>query len=213
MCGRYEGENTETWKELHEIFNNFIPPPVQPDLFGKEIRPTNSYPVLLRGKAGDYKAIEARWWLIPSFFKGPIKEWKATTFNAKIEEAAEKPTFRGPWKTKHCLVPVSSFWEWSGEHPDDPKKKQRHCIRRADNQPMVLAGLWDYAVTEDGPVTSFTVLTRAAGGDMASLHTREPVLLDRDQWKPWVDCEPMPELAIPGAAGKLRPVPETRAYA
>jgi putative SOS response-associated peptidase YedK len=112
-----------------------------------------------------------------------------------------------------CHRYPSSFWEWSGEHPDDPKKKQRHCIRRGDNQPTVLAGLRDYAVTADGPVTSFTILTRAAGADMAPLHTREPVLLGRDQWKPWVDCEPMPELMTPTALGLLRPVVETRAYA
>lgn len=214
MCGRYEGENEETWRELHEIFDNFVPS--HADLFGREIRPTVNYPILIKTSAGTYEPVDARWWLIPSWHKGSIKDWKATTFNAKIEEAADKASFRGPWKNRHCLVPVSSFWEWTLDNPEAPKSKQtktRHSIRRGDNQHLVLAGLWDRANTADGEVASFTILTRAAGADMAALHTREPVALARDQWKPWMDCEPMPELATPGAPGLYRHTVESRVYA
>ncbi len=211
MCGRYEGPVDETWAELHDIFENFIPPPET--YAGRQLGPKDSYPVLTRERDGTYALADALWWLIPSFYKGTVKDWKATTFNAKIEEAFEKPSFRGPWKSKHCLIPVSSFWEWSGEHPENPKKKQRYCITRLDNQPMVLAGLWDRAQTADGEITSFTVLTRAAGPDMSPLHHREPVILGRDQWKPWMECQPMPELIAPAPAGALRPAVEQRDFA
>lgn len=214
MCGRFEGVN-ETWEELHELLSGFahFPKEIADVYAGREIRPTNKYPVIAKSKDETYQIIEARWWLVPGFFKGAVKEWKATTFNAKIEEAAEKPTFRGPWKSKHCLVAVHSFWEWSGEHPTEPKKKQRYCIRRGDNHPMVLAGLWDCANTADGEVTSFTILTRAPGVDMAVLHNREPVMLDPDQWRPWLACEPMPELRQSTKTGLYRPSLEDRSFA
>ena len=159
--------------------------------------------------------VEARWWLIPTMHRGPLKDWKYTTFNAKIEEAATKASFRGPWKSRHCLVPVKSFWEWMIDNPESPKSKQtktRYCITRGDNHPMVLAGLWEQAKLSDGEVTSFTILTRGNGPDMEGLHTREPVMLDPDQWKPWLDCQPMPDLASPTAPGRLRTAPEHRQY-
>ena len=180
---------------------------------GAEFRPTETYPIFIADGNGGYLVREARWWLIPAFWSKPIKEWRAPTFNARIEEAAEKPSFRGPWRSRHCLVPVASLWEWSGEHPEDRKKKQRHCITRGDNQPMILAGLWDHASTAEGEVTSFTILTRAARADMAPLHDREPVVLSRDQWKPWMECQSMPELITPAPQGLLRTAPEMRSFA
>lgn len=213
MCGRFEGVN-ETWAQLQELLGDFahLPPETAARYADREIRPTNKYLVLIRSAPESYELIEARWSLIPFFFKEGVKDWKATTFNAKIEEAAAKPSFRGPWKTKHCLVPVRSFWEWSGPHPNQPKKKQRYCITRGDNHPMVLAGLWDRASTADGEVSSFTILTRAPGDDMVNLHNREPVMLDPEQWKPWLDCAPMPELEQPTRAGLYRPLVEAREF-
>ena len=57
----------------------------------------------------------AHWWLIPSWHKGDLKEWKATTFNARIEDASVKPTFRAVWKYGRCLIPASGYYEWTGE--------------------------------------------------------------------------------------------------
>jgi len=223
MCGRFEGAN-ETWAQLRELLGDFahLPPETAARYADREIRPTNTYPILTKTDskptAGEnpYQVREARWWLIPGFFKGAVKEWKATTFNAKIEEAFEKPSFRSPWKSKHCLVPVDSFWEWKLLNPEAPKSKQikdRYCIRRGDNHPMVLAGLWDRATTAEGEVVSFTVLTRGNGPDMEGLHTREPIMLHPEEWRPWLDCEPMPELLTPTAAGLFRTAMETRSYA
>lgn len=218
MCGRFEGTN-ETWAQLYELLNDFahLPPETAERYAEREMRPTNTYPIVTKTKAGGYEVIEARWWLIPSMHRGPLKDWKYTTFNAKIEEAATKASFRGPWKSKHCLVPVKSFWEWKTDDPSAPKSKQtksRFCITRGDNHPMVLAGLWENAKLSEGDVTSFTIITRGNGADMEGLHSREPVMLNPEQWKPWLDCAEMPELLQPTQAGLFRVAPEGRtAYA
>jgi len=59
------------------------------------------------------------------------------------------------------------------------------------------AGLWDRAETSDGPVESFTIVTRAAGPDCAPYHTRQPVILDRANWETWLDLtrDPAPLIA------------------
>ncbi len=212
MCGRMKGADA-TWAEFHDMLSGFasFPPERAERYAGREIFPTNQYPIIV--KAGDNaEVIEARWWLVPFFHKAPVKDWKATTFNAKIEEAADKASFRGPWKSKHCLVHVSRFWEWKLNNPEAQKSKQtksRFNIGRSDNHSLVFAGLWDRATTADGEVTSFTVLTRKPGPEMAELHTREPVILDPEQWQPWLDCAPMPELVEPSRAGLVRYAPET----
>ena len=218
MCGRFEGQN-ETWQQLHELLSGFahLPAETAAQYADREIRPTNRYPVIRPAVGSGYEIIEARWGLIPYFWNKPIKEWKATTINATIEDVETKPSYKSAWKSKHCLVPVRSFWEWQTQNPEAPKAKQvktRYCITRADNHPMVFAGLYDRAKTADGEVVSFTIMTRPNGPDMAGLHTREPIMLDPDQWAPWLACDPMPELSLPTRELLFRPVAEQReAYA
>lgn len=208
MCGRYK-DPEQSWAELRAILAGFVESsePTQP-YTRPEVRPTNICSIVTPCPEGGYHRIDARWGLIPHWHTKPVKEWKANTINAMIEEAAAKPTFRTAWKFKHCLVPASGFWEWSGAHLTDPKKKQRHWITRSDNFPMMMAGLYDTARTPDGEVTSFTVLTRPAGADMLDMHHREPAFLTPDQFKPWLDLEPIPGLAEASARGTLRHAPE-----
>lgn len=128
----------------------------------------------------------ARWSLIPHWHKGALKDWKASTFNARIEEAAQKPSFRAVWRERHCLVPVAGFYEWTGEK----KARQKHVITRADNFPMIFAGLWDEVIIQGQAVLSFTILTKASGEQMAQIHVREPVILEPVQWQDWLSLRP-----------------------
>ncbi|OYW82838.1 MAG: hypothetical protein B7Z26_02205 [Asticcacaulis sp. 32-58-5] len=131
---------------------------------------------------------------------GSVKDFKLTTFNARIETAATSKVFETPWRKRHCLVPADAFWEWSG----DKGQKQKWQITRADNHPLMFAGLWDRAQTADGPVTGFTILTRPAGEDMATIHAREPVILHPDHWRDWLDLTTLPDLGQPTRIGTLR---------
>ena len=121
----------------------------------------------------------ARWWLIPSWHKGDIKDWKATTFNARIEDAAEKPTFRGVWKHGRCLIPAGGYYEWTGEKG----AKAPHFIRAAGNEETLwfagLASRWQDLLT-------CTILTRAANADVRALHHRMPVILNAEERDAWL---------------------------
>ncbi|MDC7676925.1 SOS response-associated peptidase [Asticcacaulis machinosus] len=197
MCGRFK-RHSRFWDRIYEILSMTAP---APDVHGDdEVRPTDLYPIIGTGPEG-YTLKPARWSLIPRSHTGPVKDFKLTTFNARIETATTSKVFATPWRKRHCLVPADAFWEWSGEKA----RKQKWQITRADNHPLMFAGLWDRAETSDGPVTSFTILTRPAGEDMAPIHNREPVILHPDQWRDWLDLAPIADLAQPARTGTFRP--------
>jgi putative SOS response-associated peptidase YedK len=201
MCGRYKGP--DTWAELHEVLSGFAPP-AEARAVPAEFRPTNKVPIVLPSAAG-FEVSYARWGIVPSFWTKPLKEWKAATFNARLEDVATKSSFRTAWKLKQfCLMPASYFWEWSGEHPTKKGKLQRWRIGRADNHQLVFAGLYDNATTADGLVTSCTMLMHDPGKDMEPFHDREPAILHPDEWEPFLAGRLDRDLKDAVAPGTLR---------
>ena len=81
MCGRFIDPNLRrTDSELSEI--KIDPFPAR----RFNVKPTND--VLILGKQ-PLQAMAARWWLIPLWHNGEARDWKATTFNARIDQMAE----------------------------------------------------------------------------------------------------------------------------
>ncbi|EGF93516.1 hypothetical protein ABI_19560 [Asticcacaulis biprosthecium C19] len=152
------------------------------------VAPTLTAPVIVEdSETGTLGLLPARFGLVPHWYRGCLKDWKASTFNARIEEADSKRTFHGPWRYRHCVVPAEAFYEGAGPKAD----RQKWRITRGDNQPLAFAGLWDEARTFEGDVFSFTVLTRPAGPDMQAIHEREPVVLGPDDWDRWLRRRPV----------------------
>lgn len=139
------------------------------------VKPTQD--VITVGKDGTPAL--ARWWLIPSWHKGDMKDWKATTFNARIEDAAKKPTFRGPWKYGRCLMPVGGYYEWTG----DKGSKQPHFIQSTGNDETLwfaaLSSMWQDVLT-------CTIMTRAANDTVDAVHHRMPVILNTEERDAWL---------------------------
>lgn len=136
---------------------------------------------------GGIEMATLRFGLVPMWYRKSIRDWTATTFNARVEEINTKAVFKGAWRYRRCVVPAEAFFEWSGPKSDRTKWR----ITRADNQPLAFAGIWDQADVLEGEVFSFSLLTRAAGPDMAAIHTREPVVLGPDHWEDWMRMRPV----------------------
>lgn len=136
---------------------------------------------------GGMEMATMRFGLVPLWYRKSIRDWTATTFNARLEEVDSKATFKGAWRYRRCIVPAEAFFEWSGPKTDRIKWR----ITRADNQPLAFAGIWDQADVLEGEVFSFSLLTRAAGPDMSAIHTREPVTLAPDHWEDWMRMRPV----------------------
>jgi putative SOS response-associated peptidase YedK len=165
------------------------------------IRPTDPAPIIRPLDPVDprrgVELSEARWWLIPYFHRGAAKDWKVMCTNARAEGLATTAAFREPYRRRRCLVPATHFFEWTGEKG----AKVMWRFRKADAEIFCFAGLWDRARTADGVIESFTIVTCAPGPDCAPYHNRQPVILERDQWGPWLGLavDPAPMLRAGGA--------------
>jgi len=128
----------------------------------------------------------ARWGLVPSWAKDPSVGNRM--FNARAETVTEKPSFRSAFKRRRCLVPIDGFYEWGPAVPGSAGNKQPWLVRRADGDPLVLAGLWESRSEEDsGTLRTCTVITVDANEDMAPIHHRMPALLPPSGWDAWLD--------------------------
>src|SRR5258708_4078402 len=114
MCGRYvspsEAEIERFWHIGRHNNNPFGP--------RYNVSPTTPVPMLRRSDTGTLDLVMARWGLIPFWWKDtkPPK----STFNARSEEAASKPMWRGPASKSRCLVPALGWYEWKEVERVDP---------------------------------------------------------------------------------------------
>lgn len=190
MCGRFR--DTRPWAELQAALREFVGPLDQPALnlqLREQVRPTQAA-TIVRTHDGTPTVSQARWWLIPWFHNGAVKDWKATTFNARAETVKTSRAYRDSFSRRRCLVAADGWYEWKGEREDDLKKKQPWLFEPRDGAPMMLAGIWDRCETTDqGLVESFTVVTQPAGAPLNGYHDRAPVVLFGNDWSRWLDLD------------------------
>lgn len=114
-----------------------------------------------------------------------------STYNARSETVAEKPSFRDAWKRgQRCIIPAAVIFE-----PDWRSGKAIPAkIMRADGEPMGIAGLWASWKSPKGDyVLSFTMLTinADAHGLMRQFHMptdekRMVVILPESLYADWL---------------------------
>lgn len=136
----------------------------------------------VRDRRGERILSPYSWGLLPPWCDDP--KVAARWFNARAETAPVKPAFRNAFRHRRLLVPVDGFYEWSAV--PGVRRKQPYFFRRADGEPVVLAGLWERWKRGDDERRSATVLTCAAGPDMP-IHDRQPAVMEPDRWERWLD--------------------------
>ena len=163
-----------------------VAPEAAPNLEPRDdIWPTEPAPVLRRQNEG-VEIAQVRWGFAPGRPKaGPV-----------INFRSEGRRFASSGR---CLVPASHFYEFTGTR--SPKAKWK--FTKADEDWFCFAGLWRPA---DGEAPeAFTLLTTAPGPDVAPIHDRQMVVLERNDWAAWLDLtRPEAELLRPLPAGSLR---------
>ena len=146
-----------------------------------EIFPSAVLPVLATSKAGKERVFPMKW--------GFSRNGRLL-INARVETAAEKPTFREAWQKHRCVIPVSWYYEW--EHDAQGKPGQKYALKPVNPGPVMLAGLYRM----DQGVPSFVVLTRPAHESVSWMHDRMPVILSGQYAGIWIQPEMNPEHII-----------------
>ena len=155
------------------------------------IAPTENVLVIYESEDG-LQLEEMRWWLVPSWSSGPSN--KFAMFNARIETVATSKAYKTPFKTKRCVVIASSFVEWHrGE-----SGKQPYLIE-AEQQPLLLAGIWD---EWQGEIKSCSIITQAARKEFEWLHHRMPLALTEAQLPAWLGETNAPENLLDALRGQ-----------
>ncbi len=177
MCGRYALMMTGEILELPFVEESEFPA-IQIPWEHYNVCPGTSAPIVdNRGRLRP-----ALWGLIPHWSKTPPSR---PLFNARLETAAGKPSFREAWKKQRCAVPTSGFFEWKTEG------KQRipyHFAPVEDRGLLWLAGLASHWTSPEGDTRwTYTVLTEDSQGTVVEgIHHRQPVMLSLDEVGKWL---------------------------
>jgi len=121
-----------------------------------------------------------QWGLIPSWSKD--KSIGSRLFNARAETIDEKPSFRGSFKRKRCLIPADGFYEWDKDH-----SPYRFTLK--NNDVFVFAGISDTWENGNNIVDTFSIITTEANKTVGHVHERMPVILHPEDESFWLDSD------------------------
>ncbi|MGO3212918.1 MAG: SOS response-associated peptidase [Ruoffia tabacinasalis] len=178
MCGQYSF--LENKKALLDRYEGTV---LDANLPADEIEvyyPSQNNLILLPNN----KFYAFKWGFTPSFAKRPL-------INARLESILEKQTFIEPFKRKRCLIPATSFYEF--KEVDSQEKKERWQIAVTDLDIFSIAGICERYDNEDGSSTlTYSMLTKDSVGQMADIHHRVPVILDKKTEKEYLNLNTDP---------------------
>src|SRR5581483_1944752 len=147
MCGRYNLVQADKVAERFHVDDAQLPL-----LPRYNVAPSQAMPVVVR--SSPYRLVEMQWGLIPSWSREPRTAF--STINARAETVTTSAVFRGPFKSRRCLVPANGFYEWKKtEHG-----KQPYCIQMHGGDLFAFAGLYDiWRDAEGHELYSYTTIT------------------------------------------------------
>jgi putative SOS response-associated peptidase YedK len=173
MCTNYRPGSRDFVRERFGIDPDFD--------YVDEAYPASAVPIVRRG-AGGIECVRACFGLIPHWARDT--RIARSTYNARSETVAGKPSFRRPWcQGQFCLVPMQAFYEPNCESG----RAVRWRIERADGGEFAVAGIWEtWRSPTAVDVVSFSMLTinaddhplmrrfHAAGDEKRSIVVLEP---------------------------------------
>jgi putative SOS response-associated peptidase YedK len=201
MCNLYT--QTKSVDEVARVFRELQVPLVFPDglpnLQPRDIAITDSGPIV-RAAGDDSFELVVRRWSWPGPGGKPVYNFRS--------DGRE-------FSSGRCLILADGFYEFTA--PADPKQKRKDRWlftwgREGSDEAMIgIAGL----VREvPGLGEAYTMLTCPPGPDVAPTHDRQVALLDRSDWKAWLDhSAPAGDLirTLPGGTLSVRLAPREAA--
>lgn len=188
MCNRYEFNRIN---RLYDELEGWLPPaPYELDP-RPGIAPSTSGPIIRATDAGG-EIVQARWGLVPFWSKAPKVLY--ATFNARSNTVEKLASFREPFRKRRCLIPATAWFEYQTiEGAPKGVKKPMWRLWLDHGQDFAIAGLWDRwngrGHLEGQTIESYTMVMTSANAKIAAVHDRMPVILDRKDYRFWLDRE------------------------
>lgn len=185
MCARY-GSAAE-FNLLQKTYRVSLPSGIT--LPQEIIYPHTAAPVILNAN----ESLELRlmnYSLIPSWSKE--RKPKFATYNARVEEVLNKPSWKEPFKSRHCLVPVKFFIESVYE---GPFAGHNISIEAKDHHLLSAAGIWDTWLDKSTGkiIESMAIITGLPPKDVLEAgHDRCPIFLPEETWNEWLTAKLTP---------------------
>lgn len=101
--------------------------------------------------------------------------------NAKAETLFEKPKFKTAARLNRCIILATGFFEWekrSGENFP-------YIFSSDTNKFMCLAGIY-FKDSQNKSNNKFVIITMPANKQVALIHSRMPLILNKDEIKYWL---------------------------
>lgn len=177
MCGRFAFYSPA--EAVAALFDVRGVPELEPRY---NVAPTQLIAAGREAESGRREFAMLRWGLVPSWAKDPSIGNRM--INARVETAADKPSFRAAFRQRRCIIFADGFYEWRKEE----QGKTPYFISLASGEPFAFAGLWE-AWTDRGTGESLqtaTILTTEANEFLAGLHDRMPVVLTPEGANRWL---------------------------
>lgn len=188
MCGRYA--TTRSAADLTALFEAL-------DVSGGTIAvdynvaPTDPVPVIRMSASHGGRVLDvARWGLIPSW--ATDRKVGARMINARAETIASMKAFAIPFARRRCLIPATGWYEFAARPAGgagNGSRKQPYFMTSKDGGPVVFGGVWTVWSSPDGSIPKLltsSIVTTAALGDLADVHSRMPLMLSPDRWGAWL---------------------------
>lgn len=155
------------------------------------IAPTSVVPIIRMGSDQAIELLGARWGLIPNWWKKEAPP--SLSFNARSEEAAEKPLWRNSVRSMRCLMPARGWYEWNENEPVKTESgravNQPYFIHSPGDEVIAFAALWSvWQGPGQEPVMSCALMTKAAAPSIAGIHHRMPVVLPPELQAAWMNA-------------------------
>lgn len=181
MCGRLDQNDIDRLLNDFSWAGEVVHRQVGSQTF--DARPGTQRPIIYLD--GSDLVVDARFW----GYKGRNAPPGATrpVPNARLDKLL------GPYwgrlaRGRRVIVPANGWYEWLPEL-DQPKKKHRWHIHRADGDLLYMAGITLWAETELPHESGFVIVTSAAEGSMVDLHSRAPIVFTAADAAIWLDPE------------------------
>ena len=148
-----------------------------------EIFPASVVPALAPDRNGRPRVFPMKWgFTVPGV--RPV-------FNARVETAPVRPSFRESWKQRRCILPASRYFEWKHEVTASGKKKatDKYGMRSPGGGAVWLCGLYRM----ENHLPHFVILTREPGEELREIHDRMPLILPQHSVNDWINPLVAPE--------------------